>query len=72
MRDWDRNGKIDARDRYIFHEVIMKDDTTNYDNEPATYSNRKNREMPEISWGSIAKVWGVVAVLLFITSLLGA
>lgn len=72
MRDWDRNGRIDARDRYIFHEVIMKDDTANYDNEPVTYNNRKGREMPETTWGSVAKVWGVVAVLLFIKSLLGA
>lgn len=71
MRDWDRNGKIDARDRYIFHEVIMKDDTTDYNSHPVTYSNRKKRERPETTWGSVAKVWGVVAVLLFINSLLG-
>lgn len=27
MRDWDRNGRIDARDRYIFHEIILKENT---------------------------------------------
>ena len=25
MRDWDRNGKIDGRDYYLFHEEILKD-----------------------------------------------
>ena len=25
MRDWDRNGKIDGRDYYLFHEEIIKD-----------------------------------------------
>ena len=30
MRDWDRNGRIDARDRYLFHEVILKEDTMMY------------------------------------------
>jgi len=26
MRDWDHNGRIDARDRYIFHETILRED----------------------------------------------
>ena len=24
MRDWDKNGKIDGRDYYLFHEEIIK------------------------------------------------
>lgn len=32
MRDWDHNGRIDARDRYIFHEIILKDDEPDYNN----------------------------------------
>ena len=26
MRDWNRNGRIDGADRYIFHEIIRRED----------------------------------------------
>ena len=38
MRDWDRNGRIDGRDYYLFHEEIMKDHSES-DDEPAYASN---------------------------------
>lgn len=34
MRDWDRNGKTDGRDYYLFHEEILKDHSES-ENEPA-------------------------------------
>ena len=49
MRDWDGNGRIDARDRYIFHEIILKDDEptadTSYYKKPVRrYAETKKSE----------------------------
>jgi len=37
MRDWDRNGRIDARDHYIFHEIIMKENEADHSMESYSY-----------------------------------
>ena len=72
MRDWDRNGKIDARDRYIFHEIILKED---HDNNTCTYSgnsrwnrtaNIKSKEHKEPMSGYEIFFWGVLGILALI------
>lgn len=47
MRDWDRNGKIDARDRYIFHEIILKDDTSKLQTENSKICSCRNYTKPQ-------------------------
>lgn len=47
MRDWDRNGKIDARDRYIFHEIILKDDTSKLQTESSKTCSCRNYTKPQ-------------------------
>lgn len=76
MRDWDRNGRIDARDRYLFHEVILKEDTM--DQEPANsrrYSSSytpaerpKSKSIKEMSGLEILgwTVFGILALIGFI------
>lgn len=76
MRDWDRNGRIDARDRYLFHEVILKEDTM--DQEPVagrgcgrTYTpadKPKSKSIKEMSGLEILgwTVFGILALIGFI------
>lgn len=71
MRDWDRNGRIDARDRYIFHEIILKDDNVSENDLPVTYKRQNKKVKSETTWGQVAAVWGVVIVLLVIKSIVG-
>lgn len=77
MRDWDRNGKIDGRDYYLFHEEIMKDhsksdDESTYTPSRSSYhrtkitnnSNPKKKESKEIGCLPILLVNVVLLVLL--------
>ena len=76
MKDWDRNGRIDARDRYLFHEVILKEDTM--DQEPVagrgcsrTYTpadKPKSKSIKEMSGLEILgwTVFGILAMIGFI------
>lgn len=43
MRDWDRNGKIDGRDYYLFHEEILKDHSESEDEPAHTYTGSSYR-----------------------------
>ena len=75
MRDWDRNGRIDARDRYLFHEVILKEDTNDYEtgNSSGVYRNYSNakkhtsKSIKEMSGLEILgwTVFGILALIGF-------
>ena len=43
MRDWDRNGKIDGRDHYLFHEEILKDHSASDNESSCTSGNSSYR-----------------------------
>ena len=71
MRDWNRNGRIDAADRYIFHEIILKEDKSDGD---TGYHERPVRRYSEIKKSEPRKLedmsgweiffWGVFGVLV--------
>ena len=71
MRDWNRNGRIDAADRYIFHEIILKEDKSDtdagYRERPAKrYSGTKKsepRKLEDMSGWEIF-FWGVFGILV--------
>lgn len=75
MRDWDRNGRIDARDRYLFHEVILKDDTMDQEPETSrrcsrtytTVDKSKSKSIKEMSGLEILgwTVFGILALIGF-------
>ena len=78
MRDWNRNGGIDAGDRYIFHEIILKEDESNdntgYHERPVRrYSGTKKsepRKLEDMSGKEIFfwSVFGALALLgLFVS-----
>ena len=73
MRDWNRNGRIDAADRYIFHEIILKEDepagdTEHYERPVRRYSEPKKSEPRKLEDMSGWEVffWGVFGVLVLI------
>lgn len=76
MRDWDRNGRIDARDRYLFYEVILKDDTPENETEyigrtsrnHSTTQKAKSKTIKEMSGLEILgwTVFGILALIGFI------
>lgn len=73
MRDWDRNGKIDARDRYLFHEVILKgddeeEDTNNfvasrYHNTAPKDTTPKEKKEPTVFEIIFKVIFGVLVVI---------
>ena len=71
MRDWNRNGRIDAADRYIFHEIILKEDESDGDTGyheriVRRYSETKKsepRKLKDMSGWEIF-FWGVFGVLV--------
>lgn len=76
MRDWDRNGKIDGRDYYLFHEVILKEDKNNKGKDSCHLNNsgaRRNNQTKrkETTWKELAVVWGIVLALLIFNSIIG-
>ena len=70
MRDWNRNGRIDAADRYIFHEIILKEDepsgdTEHYKRPAKRYSGTKKsepRKLEDMSGWEIF-FWGAFGIL---------
>ena len=70
MRDWNRNGRIDAADRYIFHEIILKEDepssnTGCHERPVRRYSETKKsepRKLEDMSGWEIF-FWGVFGIL---------
>lgn len=78
MRDWDRNGKIDMRDHYLFHEVILKDDTPEKETEYVGRTSRnysptqkaKSKTIKEMSGLEILG-WTVFGILVLIGLIIG-
>ena len=78
MRDWYRNGRIDARDRYLFHEVILKDNTPEKETEfvgrasrnRSTTQKAKSKNIKEMSGLEIFgwAVFSILALIGFIVS----
>ena len=71
MRDWNRNGRIDAADRYIFHEIILKEDEPNDDTGCHERSVRKYSEIKKSEPRKLEDMsgweiffWGVFGVLV--------
>ena len=71
MRDWNRNGRVDAADRYIFHEIILKEDEPNDDTGCHERSVRKYSEIKKSEPRKLEDMsgweiffWGVFGVLV--------
>lgn len=68
MRDFNRNGKSDCHDRYIFHKGFeTRMDALKKMDEPSLHID-PDKEAP--GCGTILAVWGVVAVLFMLVSVL--
>lgn len=57
MFDWDKNGKTDWKDAYVFHEIINKDSRKSSGHPPAPASSK-----------GMGCVWAVVFLFLFLIS----
>ena len=73
MREWNRNGRIDAADRYIFHEIILKEDepsgdTGCYEKPVKRYSETKKSEPRKLEDMSGYEIffWAVFGVLVLV------
>lgn len=75
MRDWDRNGKIDGRDYYLFHEVILKEDEDNEvkDNSHLNSCRKtgSQHKRKETTWKEVVVIWGIVLILIIFKSIAG-
>lgn len=74
MLDWNDNGRIDAGDHYIFHEMILQDDSENNNSEYGRTSVGRNvyekkevkpKKKEEVSVYEIIFKVLVVVVILF-------
>ena len=68
MRDFNRNGKSDLHDRYLFHKGFeTRMDALRKMDEPSLHTD-SNKEAP--GCGSILAVWGLVIVLYALVNFL--
>ena len=75
MRDWDRNGKIDGRDYYLFHEVILKEDEPEEEKDNSmlnvTQNRSHQRKESNVTWKQLVVIWGIVLILIIFKSIAG-
>ena len=69
MRDFNRNGKSDCHDRYLYHKGFeTRMDALKKMDEPSLHIE-SDHEVP--TWGSILKTWAIVVLGSMLLSVLG-
>lgn len=69
MRDFNRNGKSDCHDRYLFHKGFeTRMDALKKMDEPSLHID-SDPEAP--SWGSVLKLWGILILAIMLLSVVG-